>query len=97
MVNSYSARTKSDTSALFISYSLGYYTMRWTVPTFSSTSWMLQSPGPHHTADRTMYVIKGVIYLQNTNYAGCFVQNGIYCCYGNWSITRVTGIRGVVS
>ena len=32
-----------------------YFTARWTVPTFLSTSWMLQSPGPDHTADRTMY------------------------------------------
>ena len=62
MVNSYPARTKSDNSASFISSSSCYYTARWTVPTFLSTSWMLQSPGQHHTADRTMYhFIKRVI------------------------------------
>ena len=79
MVNSYPARTKSDNSASFISSSSCYYTARWTVPTFLSTSWMLQSPGQHHTADRTMYhFIKRVIYLQNTNYAGCFVQKCVF-------------------
>ena len=55
MVTSYPARTKSDNSALFISCNLGYYMVRWTVPTFLSTSFMLQAPGPHLTADRTLY------------------------------------------
>ena len=55
MVNSYPAHTKSDNLALFISCSSRYYTATWTVATFLSTSWLLQSPGPHHTADRTMY------------------------------------------
>ena len=100
MVNSYlSCSYKVRQTALFISCSSCYYTARCTVPTFLSTSWMLSSPGPHHTADRTMYhCIKWVIYLQNTNYASCFAQKMcIYCCYGNWSITRVTSVRGVVS
>ena len=53
MVNSYPARTKSEN---YLSHAVScYYTARWTVPTFLSTSWMLQSPGPHYTADRTMY------------------------------------------
>ena len=64
MVNSYSARTKTDNSALFISCSLeDYFTVRWTVPTFLSISWLLQSPGPHHTADRTSYHFYKVSYL----------------------------------
>ena len=100
MVNSYPfipARTKSDNSAPFISWSSCYYTARWTVPTFLSTSWMLQSPGPHHTADRTIYhCIKIVIYLRNPNYAGCFVQKCVFIV-AMVTITRVTGVRGVAS
>ena len=87
MVNSYPACTKSDNSALFISCSSCYYTARWTVLTFLSTSWMLQSTGPHHTVDRTMYhCIKRFIYLQNTNYAGCFVQKCVFI------VAMVTGL-----
>ena len=99
MVNSYPACTKSDNSALFISCSSCYYTARWTVPKILSTYWMLQSPGPHHTADRTLYHCYKVIYLL-TKHKLCRLfcsKMCIYCCYGNWSITRVTGVRGVVS
>ena len=63
MVNSYPAHTKSDNSALFISCSSCYYSARWTVPTFLLTSWMLQSKGPNHTADRTLYHCNKVSYL----------------------------------
>ena len=95
MVNSYPACTKSDNSALFISCSSCYYTARWTVPTFLSTSLMLQSTGLHHTVDRTMYhCIKLFIYLQNKLCRLFCSKMCIYCCYGNWSITRVTGVRG---
>ena len=62
MVNSYPAHTKSDNPALFISCSSGYHTVRWAVPTFLSTSRMLQSPSPHHTADRTLYHCYKVSY-----------------------------------
>ena len=54
MVNSYPAHIILDNSALFISRTSCYYTVRWTVPTFLLTYLMLQSPCPHHTADRTM-------------------------------------------
>ena len=48
---------------------------------------MLQSPGPHHTATRTMYhCIKRVIYLQNTNYAGCLVKKCVFI------VATVTGL-----
>ena len=97
MINSYPARTKSDNSALFISCSLGYYTLRWTVQTFLSISWLLQSPVPHHIADRTLYHCYKVSYLLSTKHEFCILfysKMGFYCCYGNWSITRVTGIGG---
>ena len=60
MVNSYPARTKSDNLALFISCSLGYYTVRWTVPTFLSTSFLLQSQLAHTTqlTEQCIIVIK---------------------------------------
>ena len=99
MVNSYSAQTKSDNLALFISCSLGTYTVRWPVLIFLSTSWLLQSPGPHHTADRTLYHCYKVSYLL-TKRELCRLfcsKMCFYSCYGFWSITRVTGIRGVVS
>ena len=77
MVNSYSARTKSDNLALFISCSLDFYTVRWTVPTLLSTSWLLQSPGPHHTADRTLYHCNKVSYLL-TKHESCRLLKNVY-------------------
>ena len=48
---------------------------------------MLQLTGPHHTVDRTMYhCIKRFIYLQNTNYAGSFVQKCVFI------VAMVTGL-----
>ena len=67
------------------------YTMRSTVPTFLSTSWQLQSQGPHHTADRTFDLSYKVSYLpvnlQNTIYAGCFVQKCVFI------VAMVTGLQ----
>ena len=81
-VNSYPAHTKSDNSVLFISCSSCYYTARWTVPTFLSTSWMLQSPGPHYTTDRIMYKVRYLL----TNYTGCFIQKCVFI------VAMVTGL-----
>ena len=57
-----------------------YDTAKWTVPTFLSTSWLLQSTGPHHTADRTLY------HCYKLLYAGCFVQKCVFI------VAMVTGL-----
>ena len=78
MVNSYPACTKSDNLAPFISCSSCYYIERWTVPTFLSTSWMLQSPGPHHTADRTMYHFLKCIFTYKTQIMQVVLLKNVY-------------------
>ena len=56
---------------------------------------MLQSTGPHHTVDGTLYHCYKVSYLL-TKHKLCRLfcsKMCIYCCYGNWSVTGVTGVR----
>ena len=78
MVHSYPPHTKSDNSALFISCSPCYYTARWTVPTFLSTSWMLQSTGLHHTVDRTMYHCKSDLFTYKTQIMQVVLLKNVY-------------------
>ena len=59
----------------------GFAGIRGIVPTFLSTSWLLQvPPGPHPRKRERIICIKRVIYLQNMNYASCFVQKCIHTC-----------------
>ena len=100
MVNSYPACRKSDNSALFVSCSSCYYTARWTVPTFLLTSLMdvtIPRPTPHSYQNNvSLYKVSYLLTKHKICRLFCS-KMCIYCCYGNWSITKVTGVRGFVS
>ena len=99
MVNSYPARTKSKTWH-YLSDAVHVTTLR-----DGLFQHFYQHLGCYnrqaHTTQLTgqCIIVYKVIYLL-TKHELCrlfCLKMYINCCYGNWSITRVTGVRGVES